>query len=221
MSASPEQVTTAMEPLTETRFAGTSAPPPLAIARPDGQGALRRLEVAANRTAALVVYRVRRVGLTSVAGIALLVAAVTLFLFRSLPQAAVVADLKARLAVPAQPVAKASTAAANTTNPLASLPSRGDAPAVIDKLLEEAEAAGVDLPRGEYEFLPARDGIAARYAMTFPIHASYPKLRAFMDRTLIALPAVAVEGLRIERKSVGTDVVDAELKLSAFVRGDE
>jgi len=34
------------------------------------------------------------------------------------------------------------------------------------------------------------------------------------------MPAVAVEGLRVERKSVGDDSVDAELKLSAFVRSE-
>jgi hypothetical protein len=106
----------------------------------------------------------------------------------------------------------------SVASPLATLPRREDAPAVIDRVLQEARAAGVDLPRGQYEFLPARDGIAARYSMTFPIHASYPQLRQFMDRTLLALPAVAVEGLRIERKDVGADSVDAELKLSLFVR---
>ena len=104
---------------------------------------------------------------------------------------------------------------------LAALPPRGDAPNVVAKILEEARASGVELPRGQYEYVPARDGVAARYRMTFPVRASYPKLREFMDRTLVALPAVAVEGLRIERKNVGDDSVDAELKLNAYVRSDE
>ena len=103
---------------------------------------------------------------------------------------------------------------------LASLPPRADAPNVVAKILEEAKAAGVDLPRGQYEYVPARDGVAARYRMTFPVRASYPRIREFMDRTLVALPAVAVEGLRIERKKVGDDSVDAELKLAAYVRSD-
>ena len=69
--------------------------------------------------------------------------------------------------------------------------------------------------------MPARDGVAARYRMSFPVTASYPKLREFMDRTLLALPAVAVEGLRVERKNVGDDTVDAELKLAVYVRSEE
>jgi len=68
--------------------------------------------------------------------------------------------------------------------------------------------------------VPARDGVAARYRMTFPVHASYPQIRSFLDRTLIALPAVAVEGLRLERKSVGDGTVEAEVKLAAYVRGE-
>jgi len=104
---------------------------------------------------------------------------------------------------------------------LAALPPRSEAPEIVAKILEEARASGVELPRGQYEYLPARDGVAARYRMTFPVHATYPQLREFMDRTLVALPAVAVEGMRIERKAVGEPGVDAELRLSAFVRSEE
>ncbi len=103
---------------------------------------------------------------------------------------------------------------------MASLPARAEVPSVVAKILEEAQASGVELPRGQYEYMPARDGVAARYRMTFPVRATYPKIREFMDRTLVALPAVAIEGLRIERKNVGDDSVDAELKLSAYVRSD-
>jgi hypothetical protein len=101
---------------------------------------------------------------------------------------------------------------------LGGLPARDDASEVLARIYQEAQGAGVELPRGQYEYLPARDGVAAHYRMTFPVHAAYPQLRTFMDRTLTALPSVAVEGLRIERKNVGDEAVDAELKLAAFVR---
>ena len=103
---------------------------------------------------------------------------------------------------------------------LSALPSRGEAPEIVAKIVEEARASGVELPRGQYEYVPARDGVAASYRMTFPVHATYPQLREFMDRTLVAMPAVAVEGMRIERKAVGDEGVDAELKFSAFVRSE-
>ena len=145
-------------------------------------------------------YQLRRLGTTTVAGIAAMVTAVTMFLAYNLPQGHTVAALQGQLARLANSGATAATTPNGAT--LASLPPRREAPEVVAKVYEEAKAAGIDLPRGQYEYVPARDGVAARYRMTFPVHASYPQIRSFLDRTLIALPAVAVEGLRIERKSV-------------------
>jgi hypothetical protein len=145
--------------------------------------------------------------------------ATIVFFTSNLPQRTAVATLKSQLARQS-PLARGAGAVVSSGVMLAALPTRAEAPSVVVKILEEAQAAGVDLPRGQYEFVPARDGVAARYRMTFPVHASYPKIRAFMDRTLVALPAVAVEGLRIERKTVGDDSVEAELKLAAYVRSD-
>lgn len=162
------------------------------------------------------VYRLRRLGIATLCGVAALVAAATIFMAYNLPQGNAVSALQAQVAH-APPVA----AIAGPTGPtLASLPPRSDAPDVVGKIYEEAKAAGVELPRGQYEYVPPRDGVAARYRLTFPVHASYPQIRGFLDRTLIALPAVAVEGLRIERKNVADGNVDAEVRFAAYVRGE-
>jgi hypothetical protein len=182
--------------------------------------ALQSIQNTTTRALAEAMYQMRRIGMAATAGIAAVVLAATLFLANNLPQGAAVAALKSQLLRMA-PVGKGASVALPVGVGLASLPPRGEAPNVVAKILEEANAAGVGLPRGQYEYVPARDGVAARYRMTFPLRASYPKIREFMDRTLIALPAVAVEGLRIERKNVGDDSVDAELKLSAYVRSEE
>ena len=201
-------VTVEPRPTRLTPVSGTGPSPALELARSAG-----------NRALAEVAYGLRRLGATTVIGIGAAVAAVTLFIASNLPQGAAITTLKGQLVQLASP-GKAATVAAPTAGALAALPPRADAPNVVAKILEEARAAGVELPRGQYEYVPARDGMAARYRMTFPVHASYPQLRAFMDRTLLALPAVAVEGLRIERKTVGDGGVDAELKLSVFVRSE-
>jgi len=185
-----------------------------------GSFALQRLQQSASRSIAEVAYQIRRLGLAATAGIAAVVLAATLFIAGNLPQSAAVAALKGQL-LRLTPIGPGAPVAATGGLSLASLPPRGDAPAVVGKILEEANASNVQLPRGQYEYVPARDGVAARYKMTFPLHASYPAIREFMDRTLLALPAVAVDGLRIERKNVGDDTVDAELKLSAYVRSEE
>jgi hypothetical protein len=194
-----------------------AASPPVAQAA--GEATLDRIQVYGNRALAETLYQARRLGAATIAGIAAVVLALTLFIANNLPQGSAVAMLKSQLAQLA-PAAK-GVAAPLSGAALAALPPRGEAPEIVAKILEEARAAGVDLPRGQYEYLPARDGVAARYRMTFPVHATYPQLREFMDRTLVALPAVAVEGMRIERKGVGEEGVDAELRFSAFVRSDE
>ena len=192
----------------------------LPAAQTPSASALERAQYTATRLVAETTYQVRRLGLATVAGVAAVVLAATLFLANNLPQSAAVAALKSQL-VRLVPAGKAAVVAAPSAGMLASLPPRGEAPNVVAKILEEARASGVELPRGQYEYVPARDGVAARYRMTFPLRATYPQIREFMDRTLVALPAVAVEGLRIERKNVGDDTVDAELKLSAYVRSEE
>jgi hypothetical protein len=194
-----------------------AASPPVAHAA--AATALDRLQVYGNRALAETLYQARRLGAATIAGIAAVVLALTLFIANNLPQGSAVAALKSQLAHIA-PVTNGAVAPLSGAV-LAALPPRGEAPEIVAKILEEARAAGVDLPRGQYEYLPARDGVAARYRMTFPVHATYPQLREFMDRTLVALPAVAVEGMRIERKAVGDLGVDAELRLSAYVRSDE
>jgi hypothetical protein len=191
----------------------------LPVGKAAAPSALEQLQVYGNRALAETLYQARRLGAATIAGIAAVVLALTLFIANNLPQGSAVAALKAQLAHLA-PLAKGGVAPLSGAA-LAALPPRGEAPEIVAKIVEEARASGVELPRGQYEYLPARDGVAARYRMTFPVHATYPQLREFMDRTLVALPAVAVEGMRIERKGVGEEGVDAELRFSAFVRSDD
>jgi len=204
----PRPVASAAVPVTTAASAGT----------PATSTAIVRAQLLGTQALAHAGYQLRRLGTTTLAGIAAMVTAVTMFLGYNLPQGHAVTALQGQLAQLA--TSSATTAAAPKGATLASLPPRHEAPEVVAKVYEEAKAAGIDLPRGQYEYVPARDGVAARYRMTFPVHASYPQIRSFLDRTLIALPAVAVEGLRLERKSVGDGTVEAEVKLAAYVRGE-
>ena len=190
-----------------------------ALVRPTAATTLARFQSFTNRALAESAYRLRRVGATGLSGIALVVAALVLFIANNLPQSTAVAALKAQI-LHLAPLGQAPMVATPGDTVLAALPKRDDAPTVVGKVFAQAAAAGVELSRGQYEFVPSRDGVAARYRMTFPVRTTYPKLRDFMDRTLIALPAVAIEGLRVERKKVGDEEVDAELKLSAYVQSE-
>jgi hypothetical protein len=180
-------------------------------------GPLDRLQAAGHAMLADGAWRMRQLGSPGLVGIGLLVGAAVLYAANTLPQGKAISELKLQMAALGS-AGPGGASAPQVQLALGALPTRDQATDVVGRIYEEAQAAGVELPRGQYEFVPARDGVAAHYRMTFPLHAAYPQLRQFMDRTLIALPSVAVEGLRLERKNVGDEAVDAELKLSAFVR---
>jgi hypothetical protein len=192
---------------------------PVGAGPSSAQQSLQQLQTMGSRALAQSAYALRRVGSAGLTGLALLVAAIVLFMANNLPQSSAINALKAQV-LRLAPLGKAAIVAPGGGTVLAALPQRDDAPTVVGKVFEQAEAAGVELAKGQYEYVPARDGVAARYRMTFPVRTTYPKLREFMDRTLVALPAVAVEGLRVERKNVGDETVEAELKLSAYVRSE-
>jgi hypothetical protein len=88
---------------------------------------------------------------------AAIVLAVIVFFTGNLPQSTAVAALKGELMRP-NPVGHGPAAEAPSGGNLASLPSRAEVPSVVAKILEEARASGVELPRGQYEYVAERDG---------------------------------------------------------------
>ena len=143
-----------------------------ALVRPTTATALARIQTIANRALAESAYRLRRVGATGLSGIALVVAALVLFIANNLPQSTAVALLKAQI-LRLAPLSHAPVTATPGGMVLAALPKRDDAPTVVGKVFAQAAAAGVELSRGQYEFVPSRDGVAARYRMTFPVHTTF------------------------------------------------
>lgn len=54
--------------------------------------------------------------------------------------------------------------------------------------------------------------------MAFPVRGPYPQIRAFLDGTLAAMPAVALDGLVLERKSIGDGNVEAQIRMTVYAR---
>jgi hypothetical protein len=94
-------------------------------------------------------------------------------------------------------------------------------PAVIGQVFTEAKGAGVSLDTGHYVYTAAKGGAIAHYELEFPVKASYPDIRNFIDRTLAAVPSAALAKLRLERKAVGDGVVAANVVFVVFVRGGD
>ncbi len=56
--------------------------------------------------------------------------------------------------------------------------------------------------------------------MDFPVKASYPDIRKFINQTLTAVPAAALAKLHVERKTVGDQIVSADIGFVVFVRSE-
>lgn len=119
----------------------------------------------------------------------------------------------------AAPAATPATPQAQYSDFLSDLPTRDDLPKVMERIVGVSAAAGVQLEEGKYELAAVgKDGHIARYRMSFPIFGSYPQVRTFIDQALSTVPAMSLDGLRLQRREVGVGVVTAELDFEVFVR---
>ncbi|HEX9139559.1 MAG TPA: hypothetical protein VF848_07205 [Steroidobacteraceae bacterium] len=171
------------------------------------------------RSVTLLHYQLTRIGPAGLAGAAAMLIAAVLALAVVLPQHSALDSLQAQLL----------RAKANLANPgapmsgarlVATLPTRGQIPAVLGQMLEQADQAGVALDQGHYTYLPARPGSLGRYTFEFPVKGAYPNVRNFIDRALVAVPAAGLSKLRIERKSVGDPQIAADIGFVVYVRGE-
>jgi hypothetical protein len=164
-------------------------------------------------------YQLMRVGPAGLTGIGALVAAAVAALVLLLPAHQSVLALRDELI-------KAGHAAPASVKPelsprqfAASLPTREQIPALLGVVLVQATDAGIVLEQGRYTFSPATSNRLARYTFEFPVKASYSNIRAFIDKSLVALPALGLDKLHVERKNVGDMVVNAEVGFVIYLRG--
>jgi hypothetical protein len=188
--------------------------PPLARAT-----ALARLQSFALQIVPQLQYHLTRLGTYGQAGLVGLTAAAVIAVSALMPAREALHTLSADL-VRAQHASTASSVEQAVPRLIGSLPTRAQMPTVLGQVFAQATAAGVALDSGRYLYIPAKAGMIARYEVEFPVKARYPDIRTFIDRTLTAVPAAALEKLRVERKRVGDAVVNADIGFVVFVRSE-
>lgn len=165
-------------------------------------------------------YRITRLGMAGQTGMAALAAAAVVAVSVLVPGQHALQRLSAELARAPQPTTAPEEEQA-APRLLASLPTRAQMPGVIGQIYAQATAAGVALDTGRYRYVPAKRGAIDSYELEFPVKAAYPAIRTFIDGTLTALPAVALDKLRLERKAVGDQVVSAEVGFVLYLRREQ
>lgn len=162
-------------------------------------------------------YGAERLGWPGLLGLALLLAALALDRFQTLPLETEAADLEARIqALALKPRPAPGMASAP---PLAeSLPLDADAPEGVARLFSAAGHAGLSLEQGGYRRVPQGEGGPGRYQITLPVRGDYPALRAFLAEALERQPGLALDSLALSRESLTEPALEAKLGLTLYAR---
>ena len=211
-------------PVTQLRVAPTT-PPAVAAATAAVAAAQRKpniLALARARLSSVVPhcqYHLARIGPAGQVGLAALVAALVVMASAVIPARNAIQALSSDILHAQHAPQTASGSSDGIAGVVTSLPTREQMPAVLGKVFQQAQDAGVQLDNGTYAFVPAKAGAVARYEIQFPVKASYPQIRNFINGTLTAVSAAGLSKLHVERKAVGETIVHADVHFVIYVRG--
>jgi len=215
------EVRVATRPTLPVAASVSPSPPaqPLAVRAAGSTNALAVVRDAAGQLLPQLQYQITRLGIAGQAGLAAFAAAAALAVVALVPAHNGLLSLQAAL-VRAQHPAAAVGIGETVPRLMGSLPTRAQMPAVIGQMYAQAQAAGVGLDKGRYAYEPPKAGAIGRYEVEFPVAAGYPAIRSFINGTLTAVPAAALDKLRLERKAIGEQNVNADIGFVVFVRAE-
>ncbi|MBS1190542.1 MAG: hypothetical protein H6R10_2334 [Rhodocyclaceae bacterium] len=173
---------------------------------------------------AWLLRRWRRIlGTPGLAGIGLLFLGVVFWAGVSLPERLQVGGLerqvaaaKARAAGPGRPGPQgAETQLAAFYN---GFPSRGTAPAWLQKIYAAGEQFSLNLEKAEYRQTLDRNSRLLAYQIDLPVRGSYVQIREFIRVALAEVPTLALRDLQIRRAAIGESLVDAQIRFILYLR---
>jgi len=160
------------------------------------------------------------IGPVGIAGIGVLLFAFALYQSAIKPAEGELNALRTAVERGASPDARrasGATRAAELQRFYALFPTLDALPGELARLQALGTAAGVEMLRADYRL----DGLGAplaAYRVTLPLRATYPRIRQFIGSILQAMPIVAIDALRFERRNAGEPEVDAQLRLTVYFR---
>lgn len=86
----------------------------------------------------------------------------------------------------------------------------------LEAVYAHARASKLQLAQGEYR-LEKGVGLAA-YRVTLPVRGSYAQLRRFVGHILKDMPTASLDALRFDRKKAGDAQVEAQVRLTIYLR---
>jgi hypothetical protein len=96
-------------------------------------------------------------------------------------------------------------------------PALSTLPDWLERVYGAAEKNGVALEIGEYRLVQEKNWKLTRYQVTLPVKGSYQQIRGFIAQVLTDVPASALEEVGFKRDTVGSDRIDARLRLTLYL----
>lgn len=98
------------------------------------------------------------------------------------------------------------------------LPDQSEVSILLTALNKIGKEQGVDLPEAEFNLTPMPVSGLLRLQLRYPVKADYLALCAFLAQSLNTLPSLVLDGFEFKRANIGITQLDAELRLSLYLR---
>lgn len=154
----------------------------------------------------------QRLGLTGLAGCALLLLAIVLA-WRTWHNQAGMAPLMASDVAPAT----AATRAVVPAPPPRALPDPAEVPRLLARIERAATAAGLGWPRADYRFQQATSDVPASVEVRCTLNGPYPAVRRFVTALLQDTPTLTLREFTLSRSGVDAPEVEAKLAIVIYV----
>jgi hypothetical protein len=86
-------------------------------------------------------------------------------------------------------------------------------------VLNEANRTGLELDKGEYQFIKEAGSAFLNYEVVLPVKANYPSIRSFIAGVLNAAPHASLAELRMERPAADGKLLDTRIHFTFVYRG--
>lgn len=173
-------------------------------------------------------WQFARLGAVGKIGVGLFVVAIIFLLAAVIPQHTELKELKERAATLQQQIQQQKPGEAISPGQLTGdqalqvfyefFPRVDASPYWIRELVRIAKKRGVKINSSEYRLVTEQGARLARYEMTLPVYGRYPQIRAFMADALQTIPAMAIEGIAIERDNVKSAQIAVRMNINLYLK---
>ncbi len=129
--------------------------------------------------------------------------------------------LNAELAKPVKPSSVTSKKISNTDLTqrfYVMLPEQAETDAISERILQLADGMGLEFERAEFNTLHGAGSALIQHQIKLPLKGSYMQIRQFLNALFNEQATLALTEMQIHRDDVFSDVVEADLVLTLYLR---